>query len=188
MRCGAYKLHFVTEDSIGPRRFTPIFHDPPLIYNIEHDPSEAYPLAPSSDEYRRERARLETSAAKHEATIAYVPNQMTLGVDPQYKICCDPHSQRVLPSYPACTCDPSNFHTFVCGPVGPVVEMAHVDPTGHTHGALRDVEEPEGVAEPSAMASLVHTPATRVRTMANTVEPSDASTWPWQPRILFQPA
>ena len=47
---------------------------------------------------------------------------MALGLDPDLKICCDPHSQAKYPSLPNCTCDPANFDAFVCPPVGPTLQ------------------------------------------------------------------
>ena len=45
-----YKLHYVTSNFTNPTHGQ--FHEPPLIYHIEHDPGENYPLDSNSDEYR----------------------------------------------------------------------------------------------------------------------------------------
>ena len=100
------------------------FHDPPLIYNLEFDPSEDWPLAPSSAEYQVARAAIEAANRSHQRTLRAVPNQMLRGTDPDLKICCNPHSQRTLPHYPNCTCNPENFDgVFVCAPVGPAAAL-----------------------------------------------------------------
>src|SRR5690606_2802756 len=45
VRKGPFKAHFITEGSYGgPARKE---HDPPLLYHLEHDPSEAYDVAAS---------------------------------------------------------------------------------------------------------------------------------------------
>ena len=52
-RCGAYKAHFVTNTHWNA---TGVVHDPPLMFHLEFDVSEAYPLDAASDEYARARA------------------------------------------------------------------------------------------------------------------------------------
>jgi len=43
VRCGPHKLHYVTKQWDTD----PLFQDPPLIYQVENDPSETYPLDPT---------------------------------------------------------------------------------------------------------------------------------------------
>lgn len=43
VRVGAYKAHFITQDGYKPNTLAK--HDPPLLFNIEQDPSEKYDLA-----------------------------------------------------------------------------------------------------------------------------------------------
>ncbi len=43
VRKGAYKVHFITHS--GYRGDKPVHHDPPVLYNLEHDPSEKYDVA-----------------------------------------------------------------------------------------------------------------------------------------------
>lgn len=64
---GAHKLHFVTVGSTADK--TPAFHDPPLIFNVETDPGETYPLNAKSAEYKLARTRLEAAAQAHEASV-----------------------------------------------------------------------------------------------------------------------
>jgi arylsulfatase A len=43
IRQGAYKAHFRTKATVGDRKVYE--HDPPLLYNLHHDPSEKYDVA-----------------------------------------------------------------------------------------------------------------------------------------------
>lgn len=43
VRKGPYKAHFITKS--GYRRDKPVKHDPPVLYHLEHDPSEKYDVA-----------------------------------------------------------------------------------------------------------------------------------------------
>jgi len=149
VRCGAYKAHFVTQCTLmqdfgdvrcsdrvgksgdfvqggGPeyeKGSAPLFHDPPVMYNVEHDISEMYPIDPQSDEYRVALATIMLAKDEHEATLTPVPNQMAMGASSDYVSCCDPASQEKYPNYPNCTCNPENFghewhsDNFVCAPV-----------------------------------------------------------------------
>ena len=107
-RCGAYKAHFVTNTHWNA---TGVVHDPPLMFHLEFDVSEAYPLDAASDEYARARARIDEAVAAHRATIdlGSIVNQGALAADANYSVCCDAGSQATLPSFPVCTCDPANF-------------------------------------------------------------------------------
>jgi arylsulfatase A len=112
VRCGAYKAHFVTNTHL---KTTPIVHDPPLLYQLEYDPSEDYPIDSKSSEYQDAMEIIQAAKAKHEATLTPVPNQMAMGGNDEYKLCCDPNSQAKYPEYPPCTCNPENFHAWKCG-------------------------------------------------------------------------
>ncbi len=117
VRCGPYKLHYVTSNwTTGSSNGE--FHDPPLIFQVENDPSEAKPLKSKSEEYKTQRQLIEAAVAEHRANMKYVPNMMALGVNPDLAICCDPNSQSKYPKLPNCTCNPENFDgVFVCSPV-----------------------------------------------------------------------
>ena len=163
VRCGAYKLHWVTMDSIGEHKFSPVFHNPPLIFQLEHDPSEAYPIAANSSEYVQARRMIEAAAATHKASVLPVPNQAGLGMDSKLKVCCDPNSKSKYPLLPECTCDPDNWHAFVCSPVGPTttrdsmsgrVSVAHLHP-GSTDAMFDPRNDSTWPMEEDAIASLV---------------------------------
>ena len=51
---------------------------PPLIYQVENDPGETFPLDPTSDEYVRARGTIEAAVVVHKATVKPVPNMMAL--------------------------------------------------------------------------------------------------------------
>lgn len=93
----------------------PTVRDPPLLYNVEHDPSEMYPLDSSSSEYQLAMEEIREAKLEHEATLVQVPNQISLGKDDRLRVCCSEDTT------PACTCNPENFHPSqgVCSPVYP---------------------------------------------------------------------
>eukprot|EP00928_Gymnodinium_smaydae_P032160 TRINITY_DN23365_c0_g1_i1.p1 TRINITY_DN23365_c0_g1~~TRINITY_DN23365_c0_g1_i1.p1 ORF type:complete len:561 (-),score=106.83 TRINITY_DN23365_c0_g1_i1:132-1814(-) len=103
----------------------PIVHDPPLLYNVEHDLSEQFPIPSTSAEYAKALALIQRARALHEATLTPVPDQMGRGGNPDLKVCCDAASKSKLPTYPNCTCNPENFdRVFVCAPVFPPTHVA----------------------------------------------------------------
>jgi arylsulfatase A-like enzyme len=73
VRHGSFKAHFITQPEYGgggPKR-----HDPPLLYNLDVDPSEKYDVAkghPGVIEAIRE------VLAKHLQTVKSVPNQLEM--------------------------------------------------------------------------------------------------------------
>jgi arylsulfatase A-like enzyme len=82
VRCGAYKAHFVTSTHFNK---TPVVHDPPLLYQLEYDPSEKYPVDSKSPEYKGAMETIQAAKAIHEATLKSVPNQMAMGGNDEYK-------------------------------------------------------------------------------------------------------
>jgi arylsulfatase A len=117
VRCGPYKLHWVTMDTIGPTAFKPAFQTPPLLFHLEHDPSEAYPINASTAEYASARATIEAAADAHRQSVTPVPNQAGLGQNKTVKVCCDWESKSKYPTLPTCSCNVSNFQAWVCEPV-----------------------------------------------------------------------
>ncbi len=47
-RKGPYKVHFITKPAYGKGKEE--YHDPPLLYNLEHDPSEKYDISKDNPE------------------------------------------------------------------------------------------------------------------------------------------
>jgi arylsulfatase A-like enzyme len=52
VRKGPYKAHFITRSAYGKDKEK--YHDPPLLYNLEHDPSEKYNIAKDHPEVMNE--------------------------------------------------------------------------------------------------------------------------------------
>jgi len=98
-RHGKYKAHWVTGPGLGgctgcvTKKF-----DPPLLFNIEEDPSEAYPLTengvqPDDPEIKAVLAALETAREQEKATMHYgtlvaPPDGPGEGTN-KYGVCCD---------------------------------------------------------------------------------------------------
>jgi arylsulfatase A len=74
VRSGPWKLHFITEGchGIGPKRQK---HDPPILYNLEQDPSEKYEVG---EQHADVVARLTALAARHEKGVEKPENQLNL--------------------------------------------------------------------------------------------------------------
>eukprot|EP01064_Diplonema_japonicum_P006686 TRINITY_DN14529_c0_g1_i1.p1 TRINITY_DN14529_c0_g1~~TRINITY_DN14529_c0_g1_i1.p1 ORF type:complete len:560 (+),score=144.72 TRINITY_DN14529_c0_g1_i1:84-1682(+) len=106
VRCGSYKAHYVTNTHLASQ---PVVQNPPLLYNIEYDISETYPIDATSQEYQQVMAGINASRAAHIATITPVPNQMARGTSSQYDLCSDPHSQQKYPTLSNCTITPSTW-------------------------------------------------------------------------------
>jgi arylsulfatase A len=71
VRKGPYKAHFITKSAYG--RDDEMHHDPPLLYHLEHDPSELYNIADQHPEVIEDiRAEIE----KHQQTLVPVKNQL----------------------------------------------------------------------------------------------------------------
>ena len=63
-------------------------HDPALLYQLEIDVGETYPIDPTSVEFTTAMATINKAAAAHKASLTPVPNQMALGNNPKYRVCC----------------------------------------------------------------------------------------------------
>ncbi|MCA9262715.1 MAG: sulfatase-like hydrolase/transferase [Planctomycetales bacterium] len=73
VRNGAYKAHFVTQSEYGGDQ--PQEHEPPLLFNLEHDPSEKYNVAAQHADVI---AHIREVVAAHQATLEEVPNQLEI--------------------------------------------------------------------------------------------------------------
>eukprot|EP00055_Hartaetosiga_balthica_P017787 m.123163 g.123163 ORF g.123163 m.123163 type:complete len:559 (-) comp9402_c0_seq1:2745-4421(-) len=120
VRCGAYKMHFVTAEYSSP--FNGVFHDPPLLYQIENDPSEAYPLPSNSSEYQTQHEIIHLAVEEHKSTLTPVPNQIAMGGNIDFAVCGCPNSKILFPNYPNCTCSPLYFELWHC-----TSDVVHVD-------------------------------------------------------------
>lgn len=77
VRMGPYKAHFVTEGSygmFGPREE----HDPPLLYHLDHDPSEQYNVAEDHPEVLDDIVRL---VQEHETNLVRGEDQLADRID-----------------------------------------------------------------------------------------------------------
>lgn len=74
VRSGPWKVHFITEGAsgVGPERQE---HDPPLLYNLEWDPSEKQEVG---GQHADVVARLTALAAQHERGVEKQENQLNL--------------------------------------------------------------------------------------------------------------
>jgi len=72
-RLGPWKAHFKTQDGYGQAK--PIEHNPPLLFQLEHDPSEKYDLAKNHPEVIAEIRQLVT---EHQKDLVAPPSQLEL--------------------------------------------------------------------------------------------------------------
>ena len=74
LRKGPWKAHFATQESYtGNRQLTE--HDPPVLYNLEVDPSEKWDVAEQHPEVITD---LKAAAEVHKATVVPVPSQLEI--------------------------------------------------------------------------------------------------------------
>ena len=90
-----------------------------MLYNVDRDPSERFPIDTNTDEYKQVMQYMNSKRDEMENTVDYdnIVNQVQLGTNDQYILCCDPFSETKYPQYPACTCNPHNWQQFVCQPI-----------------------------------------------------------------------
>jgi arylsulfatase A-like enzyme len=72
-RKGRYKAHFITRPAYG--RSKPERHDPPVLYDLDRDPSEQYNVAAQHPDVI---AEIQALVARHRATVKPVVNQLEL--------------------------------------------------------------------------------------------------------------
>ena len=73
IRKGPWKMHLYTKTEYVGQKIQK--HDPPLLYNVEHDPSEKYEIGKKHPEVIED---LQKELAKHQATIKPVPSQLEI--------------------------------------------------------------------------------------------------------------
>jgi len=76
VRKGPYKAHFVTKPEYGEGEL--VRHDPPLLYHLEHDPSEKEDIADKHPEIVEELRKVSET---HKATVERVPDQLAIRLD-----------------------------------------------------------------------------------------------------------
>jgi len=71
VRTGNYKVHFITQNEYGSQDKT--LHTPPLVFDLNHDPSEKYNIA---NEHKDVITQASALLEKHKATLVPVVNQL----------------------------------------------------------------------------------------------------------------
>ncbi len=77
VRQGPWKAHFLTQAGYGQRK--PVVHDPPLLFHLEHDPSEKYNVAAQHPDVVE---RLKRVAEQHKAGVHAPPSQLDIRLSP----------------------------------------------------------------------------------------------------------
>jgi len=72
LRKGPWKLHIITQAGYNDK---PVKHDPPLLFHLEHDPSERFDVAAEHPDIV---ADLLKEIEKHRATVKPVPSQLEI--------------------------------------------------------------------------------------------------------------
>lgn len=78
IRKGPWKAHFITQGAYGPAARQRETHDPPLLFHLEHDPSEKYNVA---DAHPDVIADLRAEVERHEAGLERVPSRLTAVIE-----------------------------------------------------------------------------------------------------------
>lgn len=71
IRTGKYKVHFITQNEYGNQDKT--LHNPPLVFDLNHDPSEKYNIA---NEHKNVIAQASALLEQHKVTVTPVINQL----------------------------------------------------------------------------------------------------------------
>ena len=71
VRKGSFKAHFKTQSGYGQPQ--PESHDPPLLFNLQEDPSEKYDVGKQHPEAI---AAIQSEVEAHRATLKDVPTQL----------------------------------------------------------------------------------------------------------------
>jgi arylsulfatase A-like enzyme len=77
VRKGTFKAHFTTRTGYGPD--APLPHEPPLLFDLGHDPSEQFNIAASHPDVLAEIA---SEVQRHRATVKSVKNQLEDAIKP----------------------------------------------------------------------------------------------------------
>ena len=75
VRLGAYKAHYITQPAYGAGSNKRTEHDPPLLFDLDHDPSEKYDVAKDHPEVLAEVAAL---VKRHRENLEAPPSQLEI--------------------------------------------------------------------------------------------------------------
>lgn len=75
VRKGPWKAHFITQDAYGPGARKAVEHDTPVLFNLEHDPSERHNVA---DKHPEIIADIIKDVEAHKAKVKPVESQLEL--------------------------------------------------------------------------------------------------------------
>lgn len=75
VRHGAYKAHYLTQAAYGPGSNMATTHDPPLLFQLEHDPGEQRNV---SADHPKVLETIQRITAEHRAGVAAVPSQLEI--------------------------------------------------------------------------------------------------------------
>nr|XP_015820175.2 arylsulfatase A [Nothobranchius furzeri] len=100
VRLGKFKAHFYTQgashsastpDHDCPGSASFVGHDPPLMFNLEADPSERYPISlKDRPDVQAVLEQIRTIKAQFEATMVFGESQISKGSNPNLEPCCNP--------------------------------------------------------------------------------------------------
>lgn len=77
VRLGAFKAHFITQSAYGKDSNKRTEHDPPLLFNLDHDPSEKYDVAADHADVLKNVADL---VASHRENLDVPPSQLDISL------------------------------------------------------------------------------------------------------------
>ncbi|XP_046890405.1 arylsulfatase A isoform X2 [Hypomesus transpacificus] len=111
LRLGKYKAHFYTRGA-SHSETTPdqachitaflTAHDPPLVFDLEADPSENYPLSiQEHPELKLLLEKIQSLKTHFDASMVFGESQIGKGSDPELQPCCNPHCS---PKPSCCQC------------------------------------------------------------------------------------
>jgi len=91
IRHGRYKAHYWTKTSCVPDPAVP--HNPPLLFDIEADPSEEFPLSPT--QHARIIEDFGIALNEHNSNMVPGQDQLSRGHNKKLSICCNDKTQCV---------------------------------------------------------------------------------------------
>lgn len=140
VRCGKYKAHYASSYSGAtcsgahslPNCTGVQLYDPPLLFDVEFDPSEKWPLNISN--YKTEFDTISAAKKAHEEALDMPEDQILLGSNDAFAVCGCPNSTLLYPEYPNCTCQVENWLVSICAPLAGSAASSFADTFEASHG------------------------------------------------------